>query len=333
MSNFNSFQYLKREQSATPTPSFTRPVRSFAAVPSPSAQSAPVDLQTSLERADRFGHSFERIPLFPPERENNTGLPDTLKTGIETLSGLPLDNVKVHYNSAKPDQLEASAHTQGADIYVGPGQERYLPHEAWHVVQQRQGRVRPTLQARGVAINDDQALEEEADVMGERANRMGSTRLQRETISSSRSVEKHSNLTPFTFSLVQRHHNLKYDNTSETDAQIYIIVEKKTGNVVYVGQTCNQVGYKERFKQHLREKGWSSDTHETVLKEQLKEVTQLEVTAAERYWYDHYKNLGAPLENVIKPITLATFQNYKNPQTFRGAAKNFPNGDNWKPAD
>jgi hypothetical protein len=25
-----------------------------------------------------------------------------------------------------------------------PGQEQHLPHEAWHVVQQKQGRVKPT---------------------------------------------------------------------------------------------------------------------------------------------------------------------------------------------
>ena len=44
-------------------------------------------------------------------------------------------------------------------VYVGPGQERHLPHEAWHVVQQKQGPMRPTLQTKGVAINDDQGLE------------------------------------------------------------------------------------------------------------------------------------------------------------------------------
>lgn len=32
---------------------------------------------------------------------------------------------------------------QGTDIHVGPGQEQHLPHEAWHEVSQRQGRVRP----------------------------------------------------------------------------------------------------------------------------------------------------------------------------------------------
>lgn len=49
------------------------------------------------------------------------------------------------------------------------GQERHLPHEAWHVVQQAQGRVKPTFQMKGMAVNDDEGLEHEADIMGERA--------------------------------------------------------------------------------------------------------------------------------------------------------------------
>ena len=102
-------------------------------------------------------------------QENNTGLPDHLKTGLETLSGMAMDDVKVHYNSPKPAQLQALAYAQGTNIHVAPGQERHLPHEAWHVVQQKQGRVRPTMQMKGVGINHDQGLEREADVMGAKA--------------------------------------------------------------------------------------------------------------------------------------------------------------------
>jgi GNAT superfamily N-acetyltransferase len=103
-------------------------------------------------------------------RAHGTGLPERLKAGIETLSGLSMDDVRVHYNSSKPAQFQALAYTQGVEIHIGPGQERHLPHEAWHVVQQKQGRVRATAQMKGgVAINDDAALEREADVIGRRA--------------------------------------------------------------------------------------------------------------------------------------------------------------------
>lgn len=106
-------------------------------------------------------------------KPNNTGLPDNLKNGIESLSGMSMDSVKVHYNSSKPAQLNALAYAQGSDIHVARGQEQHLPHEAWHVVQQAQGRVQPTMQMKdGVPVNDDKGLEREADVMGEKAVQM-----------------------------------------------------------------------------------------------------------------------------------------------------------------
>jgi hypothetical protein len=74
------------------------------------------------------------------------------------------DDVKVHYNSAKPAEVRALAHTRGANIYVGPGQEKHLPHEAWHVVQQKQGRVKSGgIQAKGTSINVESGLEKEAE--------------------------------------------------------------------------------------------------------------------------------------------------------------------------
>lgn len=107
----------------------------------------------------------------PVQRKiNHSGLPENLKSGIENLSGYAMDDVKVHYNSSKPVQLQALAFAQGTDIHLAPGQEKHLPHEAWHVVQQKQGRVKPTLQMKNkVNINDDAGLEKEADVMGQKA--------------------------------------------------------------------------------------------------------------------------------------------------------------------
>lgn len=104
------------------------------------------------------------------KKTNNTGLPQNLKSGVENLSGHAMDDVKVHYNSYQPAQLKAHAFAQGNQIHVAPGQEKHVPHEAWHVVQQKQGRVNPTSKINGtVAINDDKGLEKEADVMGAKA--------------------------------------------------------------------------------------------------------------------------------------------------------------------
>lgn len=105
-----------------------------------------------------------------PLQKNETRMPDNLKAGIEKLSGLSMDKVRVHYNSDRPATVQARAYARGTDIHLAPGQERDLPHEAWHVVQQMEGRVEPTAEIDGVPVNDNPDLEHEADVMGEKAN-------------------------------------------------------------------------------------------------------------------------------------------------------------------
>jgi hypothetical protein len=153
-----------------------------AARSSPVAQLAGAQLAGGPEEEELILGKFATAELQPQlqqaPRANNTGLPDQLKSGIESLSGLSMDHVRVHYNSSQPAQLNALAYAQGSEIHVAPGQEQHLPHEAWHVVQQAQGRVKPTLQMKdGVAINDDRGLEHEADVMGRRALSDGVTSL------------------------------------------------------------------------------------------------------------------------------------------------------------
>jgi len=158
------------------------------------------------------------------EAPNNTGLPTTLKDGIENLSGYTMDDVKVHYNSNKPAQLNAHAYAQGTDIHVGSGQEKHLPHEAWHVVQQKQGRVKPTMQLKGkVAINDDTSLEKEADLMGAKAqNTKGEVSPTTPTTQSQ----------PSASGVVQRviHHNVANDGTEywTTDLEVDTITRYKT---------------------------------------------------------------------------------------------------------
>lgn len=122
-------------------------------------------------RVQQMADAYLASTQFPIQKKpNNTGLPDTLKSGIEGLSGYSMNDVNVHYNSSKPAQLQAHAYTQGSTIHVAPGQEKHLAHEAWHVVQQKQGRVKPTVQtSSGIKINDNPDLEREADVMGNAA--------------------------------------------------------------------------------------------------------------------------------------------------------------------
>lgn len=117
-------------------------------------------------KADMANNATQRAEA---PRPNNTGMPDDLKSGIESLSGFSMDDVRVHYNSSKPATVQALAYTQGTDIHVAPGQEKCLPHEAWHVAQQMAGRVSPTTNINGMPVNDNAGLEHEADVMGAKA--------------------------------------------------------------------------------------------------------------------------------------------------------------------
>ena len=107
-------------------------------------------------------------PVQAKPEPNRTGMPDRLKGGIESLSGIDMSDVRVHANSDRPARVNALAYTQGNQIYMGPGQERHLAHEAWHAVQQKQRRVRATGEMKGEGINDDAGLEREADWMGAR---------------------------------------------------------------------------------------------------------------------------------------------------------------------
>ncbi|MCO6492326.1 MAG: DUF4157 domain-containing protein [Phaeodactylibacter sp.] len=121
----------------------------------------------SLSKSPTSSTSLSKSPT------SSTNLPAPLQAGIEQLSGYSMDDVKVHYNSTKPAQLSALAYAQGTDIHLGPGQEKHLPHEAWHVAQQKQGRVRATRQLMGkININDDAGLEKEAEEMGRKAEKM-----------------------------------------------------------------------------------------------------------------------------------------------------------------
>ncbi len=139
----------------------------------PQTQVGQARLAKVMQRQVGNGRTAQHLNQNPIQRRaNKTGLPDRLKSGVESLSGYSMDDVKVHYNSPKPAQLQAHAYAQGTTIHVASGQEKHLPHEAWHVVQQKQGRVQPTIQAKGIAINNDNVLERESDMMGVKALQM-----------------------------------------------------------------------------------------------------------------------------------------------------------------
>lgn len=100
-------------------------------------------------------------------------LPGAVRSRFEGSFGVDLGAVRVHQDGAAA-AMGAEAFTQGTSIHMAPG--RYQPdspsglellgHEVAHVVQQGEGRVAASRQYRGLGLNDDHALEAEADHQG-----------------------------------------------------------------------------------------------------------------------------------------------------------------------
>lgn len=108
------------------------------------------------------------------QAENQTGIPDPVKQRMEDSFNTDFSSVRVHPDSAKAPEVGALAYTQGTDIHFAPGQfkpdtsagQQLLGHELTHVIQQQEGRVQPTTEIGGMAVNDNPALEHEADARG-----------------------------------------------------------------------------------------------------------------------------------------------------------------------
>lgn len=121
----------------------------------------------------KFGAPLQR------QAENKTGIPDDVKQRMEDSFNTDFSGVRVHPDSSSAPEVGALAYTQGTDIHFAPGQfkpdtsagQQLLGHELAHVVQQAEGRVQPTTEIGGMPVNDNEALEHEADVLGAKAAR------------------------------------------------------------------------------------------------------------------------------------------------------------------
>lgn len=134
----------------------------------------------------------------PPvsSRPATRSLPAPLRRAIECLGGYDLRDVRVHYDSPAPARVGARAFACGSAIHLGPGAESALAHEAWHVVQQKQGRTPATSLLDGAALNDDPRLEAEADLMGALALRLCHTPYQAREQHPRQRLRRHSVAAP-----------------------------------------------------------------------------------------------------------------------------------------
>ncbi len=108
---------------------------------------------------------------------STTSMPEDVQAKMENSFGTSFSGVNIHQNDNSATEMGALAYTQGDNVHFAPGQynpasskgQELLGHELTHVVQQRQGRVQPTKQGKGMSVNDSPSLEQEADVMGKKA--------------------------------------------------------------------------------------------------------------------------------------------------------------------
>lgn len=124
------------------------------------------------------GAGTPEAPVHLPSHGGGAEMPGDVRGKMEAAFGTDFSPVRIH-EGPHAEAIGAQAYTQGTDIHFAPGQyqpssqggQELLGHELAHVVQQAEGRVKATTQAKGVDINADGSLEREADELGARAAR------------------------------------------------------------------------------------------------------------------------------------------------------------------
>lgn len=136
------------------------------------------ELQMKKDPIQRYDEQEEESEEALQMKAGSGKMPESVQAKMEGAFGHDFSNVKIHANSSKASEVGALAYTQGSDLHFAPGQynpgsksgQELLGHELTHVIQQSQGRVKPTMQlSESVSVNDDPGLESEADVMGKKA--------------------------------------------------------------------------------------------------------------------------------------------------------------------
>lgn len=130
-----------------------------------------------VQRKEGSSEKKKSKPFQLKESSSTNTLPEDVQDKMENSFQADFSNVKIHQNSQSANDQNALAYTQGNDVHFAPGQfkpgtqsgQELIGHELSHVVQQRKGRVKPTTEANGMQINDDRALEKEADDQGRMA--------------------------------------------------------------------------------------------------------------------------------------------------------------------
>jgi hypothetical protein len=134
------------------------------------------DLRMGVEQRSEAPAAARPAPRLPSS--GGQALPTAVRQTMQRAFGYDFSDVRVH-EGPEAEAMGALAFTRGTDLFFRPGLfapdsdggRKLLGHELAHVVQQAEGRVSATRQLNDVAINEDAALESEADALGARAAR------------------------------------------------------------------------------------------------------------------------------------------------------------------
>lgn len=141
------------------------------------AQKQPDEEEELVQGKSLDGGVSESAAQSQSGNSSHSSLPSNVQSKMENSFGTSFADVNIHKNDESATNMGALAYTQGNNVHFAPGQfspdtqsgQELIGHELTHVVQQREGRVKPTKQGKGMAVNDSPALENEADVLGKKA--------------------------------------------------------------------------------------------------------------------------------------------------------------------
>ena len=164
---------------AVPPVAMRSAISSFSGLSAPPFQFKSSSIEESMKEETTVESKIKADPTGAPSNNatSSSGLPLAVQAKMEGAMGADFSNVNIHKESASATEVGALAFAQGNDVHFAPGQynpesssgQELIGHELAHVVQQREGRVQPTTQAKGLPVNDDPGLEAEADEMGKNA--------------------------------------------------------------------------------------------------------------------------------------------------------------------
>ena len=192
-STSNNNPFLNNASGSLPTFNNTTPkIIDFTSIPIQKKEEKHQDEEQGIEEVNEkapIQQKTAEIPNTPPEditdkpededmpMQTSTHQNTSDQTGESSLSSKAQEIASTDFSnvqfkeSQSASNMGALAYTQGNQVTFAPG--KYQPqtksgqeliwHELTHVKQQRDGIVKPTTQAKGLPVNDDPSLENEAD--------------------------------------------------------------------------------------------------------------------------------------------------------------------------